>query len=340
MSRLQIDMLPVGDSDAFLIEVELDGEPEVILIDGGRSWEDGERILRHLNAYYGGRIDHLVLSHIDASHAAGLLYLVESLPPDKLGQAWVQDMRQHGVDVERAVKLGRDLTEQAQSTPVKTMAAHLAEAVETTQQLIAALDAKGVPVREPFSDGEARVGPLTVLGPTRGFFEEATQFYGDVRMLSAMVEHAVSLRRKHTSLVRPSDPDESLEQAIDDPETVKQASVLLLLEYEGDRYLFTGDAGRRGLEACRDTESMRRVHLLKVPNHGSKHNLSPELLDLFSPSLAYISASGIGINPHPDLIAALQNRGAVVYTTAHSGNVWHRRGDVPPRTGYETRLPM
>ena len=100
--------------------------------------------------------------------------------------------------------------------------------------------------------------------------------------------------RRRTSSVRAGDPDESLDQAIDDPETVKQASLILLLEYEGDRYLLAGDAGRKGLLACPNQERMRGVHLLKVPNHGSKHNLSPELLDLFKPALAYISASGIG----------------------------------------------
>ena len=79
MSRLQIDMLPVGDADAFIIEVQLDGPAEVVLIDGGKDWEDGERVLRQLGAYYGGRVDHLLLSHIDVDHAGGLLHVVENL---------------------------------------------------------------------------------------------------------------------------------------------------------------------------------------------------------------------------------------------------------------------
>lgn len=340
MSRLQIDMLPVGDSDAFLTEVQLDGEPEVILIDGGRNWEDGDRILRHLDAYYGGRIDHLVLSHIDAAHAAGLLHVVENLPAEKLGQAWIHDLGRHGMDIERAIALAKEVTAEAQSTSVRSVAAHLADSVESTQQLIEALKAKGVPVQEAFADANNHIGPFEVLGPTQTFFEEAVRFYGDRRMLSTVVEHGVSFKRRGASSLRPSDPDESLEQAIDDPEMARQASLILLMEYEDDKYLLTGDAGRRAFADVPDQEKMRGVHLLKVPNHGSKHNLNPALLDLFKPALAYISASGIGINPHPDLIVALQNRAAVVYTTAGSGNVWHRRGDVPARTGYETRTPM
>ncbi len=82
---------------------------------------------------------------------------------------------------------------------------------------------------------------------------------------------------------------------------------------------------------------MRNLHWLQVPNHGSKNNLTPELLDLFRPALAYISCSGIGLQPHPDLLRALESRGAAVYTTSRSGNVWHRRGDVPARKGFETQ---
>jgi len=340
MSRLQLDMLPVGDSDAFLMEVQTDGKPEVILIDGGRNWEDGDRVLRHLDAYYGGRIDHMVLSHVDAGHATGLLQVVENLPAENLGQAWIHDIGQYGVDVERAIRMARELAEEMQSMAVKTLATHFADSIESTHELINALKAKGVPVNAAFADGTACIGPLEVLGPTQDFFADATQFYGDRRVLSAVVEAGVSLKRRKSRSVRPTDPDQSLEQAADDPETAQQASLILLLNYEGDRYLFTGDAGRKAFAAVADPEKMRKLHLLKVPNHGSKHNLSPELLDLFAPALAYISASGIGITPHPDLVAALENRGAVVYTTAGSGNVWHRRGDVPARTGYETRTPM
>lgn len=340
MPRLQVDMLPVGDADAFLLEVQLDGSPEVILIDGGKDWEDGERILRQLNAYYGRRVDHLVLSHIDVDHARGLLHIVENLERDQIGQAWVHDLSKHGIGVRQAVRMARRLAGEAESTAVRTVAGHLADSVESSQRLIQALRAKGVPVQEAFADGDNRIGPLEVLGPTVGFFKSCVQFYADVRMFSKMVEQGISFRRRKTAGMGPAAPDEVLAQSIDDPETERQASLVLLLEFEGDKYLFPGDAGRQAFAACPGLEKARNLHWLKVPNHGSKHNLSPDLLDLFRPSLAYVSTSGVGINPHPDLVSALKHRGAVVYSTSRSGNVWHRRGDVPPRAGFETRRPM
>ncbi len=339
MSRLQIDMLPVGDSDALLMEVQLDGRPEVYLIDGGRNWEDGERILLQLRTYYGGKIDHLILSHVDAHHAAGLLHVVENLPEGAIGQAWVHDMTNHGVNVEAAVRLAAQLTEEAQSASVRTVAEHQAGSVRSVQRLLEVLKERNIPVREAFADGQNRIGALDVLGPTQDFFARAVEFYGDVRMLRAMVEEGVVFKRRKASSMRPRDPDESLEQAGDDPESIRQASLILRLDYEGDGYLFTGDAGREAFAAVGDKAPMADLHLLKVPNHGDKHNLSPDLLDFFKPAIAYISASGISIQPHPDLVAALENRGTVVYTTARSGNVWHRRGDVPPRSGFETKTP-
>ncbi|MGD2174727.1 MAG: hypothetical protein PVJ27_04930 [Candidatus Brocadiaceae bacterium] len=339
MSRLQLDMLPVGDSDAILLEVGLSESPVVILIDGGRNWEDGDRVLRHLEEYYGGRIDHLVLSNMDADHAEGLLHVAENLSTEQIGQAWIQDISRHGVDPDRAVALARRVREEAQSTAVRSMAEHLIRSVETTRQLVQTLQEKGVPVKGAFADRNNHIGPLEVLGPTEAFFEECVRFYDDVEMLHRVVEQGVSVRRRKAPGRGPAHPDEVLAQAVDDPQTVQQASLILLLQYEGDRYLFTGDAGRRAFSRVPDKGKMRDLHWLQVPNHGSKHNLGPGLLDLFSPDLAYISCSGVGINPHPDLLSALRNRGAVVYTTAGSGNIWHRRGDVPARPGYETRRP-
>jgi len=339
MSRLQIDMLPVGDSDALIVEVDTNGSHDVILIDGGRNWEDGERVIRQLKTYYDNRIDHLVLSHIDAEHARGLVHIVESLDPEQIGHAWVPRLEHHGVDSHRAVLTARRIGRDAESTAVRSMAQHVADSVQVTQELLHRLEQRGIPTDEAFADGNNRVGPMEVVGPTTEFFEECVQFYGDREMLDQVVEQGVSFRRRRTTGVAPVEADAVLREASDDPETQKQASLLLLLEYEGDKYLFTGDAGRRAFARCPARDRLADLHWLKVPNHGNKHNLDPELLDLFHPALAYISTSGIGINPHPDLLTALRNRGAVVYTTAGSGNVWHRRGDVPPRKGFETRRP-
>ncbi|MFO8008559.1 MAG: MBL fold metallo-hydrolase [Candidatus Brocadiia bacterium] len=339
MARLQIDMLPVGDSDALLVEVDTSGAPVVILVDGGRNWEDGQRILDQLDRFYGGRIDHLVLSHIDGDHAAGLLHVVECLGPEQIGAAWVYDLRRHGVDPERAVTIAERTRDGARSTAVRSVAEHLRRSVEVTHRLVRQLEAKGVPVQEAFADGKAHIGPMQVLAPTQGFFQQCVHFFDDIELMHETVEAGVSFRRRKAPGKGPAAPEEVLDSAVDDPESDKQASLVLRLDYDGDRYLFTGDAGRRALRKVDDQSEVADLHWLKVPNHGSKHNLDSALLDLMSPRLAYISSSGIGLNPHPALLDALQQRGAAVYTTAGSGNVWHRRGDVPSREGYETKRP-
>lgn len=339
MPSLQIDMLPVGDSDAFLVELVLDGSKQVILIDGGRNWEDGERILRHLDTYYGGHLDHLILSHVDHAHASGLVHVVEKLGGEGIGQAWVHDVSAHGVSVKRAIERASELAGAASSTAVRSVANYLRFSLQSTQDLIQALTAAGVPMAEPFADRNNQIGPLRVLGPTEEFFEECVGFFGSTEMMDRMIEQAVSFRRGRTAPTKAASPDEILKEAIDDPETTRQASLIALLTYEGDRYLFTGDAGRRALKAVEDRDALRDVHWLKVPAHGSKHNLDPELLDLMDPALAYISSGGVDINPHPALVSALEDRGAVVYTTSGSGNVWHRRGNVAPRSGFQTQPP-
>jgi beta-lactamase superfamily II metal-dependent hydrolase len=159
-------------------------------------------------------------------------------------------------------------------------------------------------------------------------------------MLDTMVEQGISFKRGRTAPVTAASADEIIKQAIDNPLTEKQASLVLLMDYEGEKYLFPGDAGRKGLRACPGLSKAKDLHLLKVPNHGSKHNLDPRLLDHFKPDLAYVSASGVGIDPHPALVEALKDRGCVVYSTSRVGNVWHHRGDVPKREGFGRQRPL
>ena len=135
---------------------------------------------------------------------------------------------------------------------MRSVASHLADSVETVQRLVDVLNKKGIPVREAFADRTNRIGPFEVLAPTVAFFEECVKFYDNVEMLDEMVEAGISFARgMATTATGPTYYDEVLAEAVDDPQTQKQASLVLLLTYEGDRYLFTGDAGKRAFAAIR-----------------------------------------------------------------------------------------
>jgi beta-lactamase superfamily II metal-dependent hydrolase len=75
----EIDFLPVGDSNGDAIVIRYDNDPFYLhIVDGGFA-DTSEVVINHIEKIYGtGRIiAHLVLSHADNDHAAGLIGILE-----------------------------------------------------------------------------------------------------------------------------------------------------------------------------------------------------------------------------------------------------------------------
>jgi len=102
------------------------------------------------------------------------------------------------------------------------------------------------------------------------------------------------------------------------------ASVVVMAEYRGVRILLTGDAER-------DVESRLaqrlgkdlRADVLKVGHHGSATSSTAQLLEAVAPRLALVSV-GAGNrygHPSPEVLDALQARGAHVLRTDDGGSI-------------------
>lgn len=76
----EIDFLTVGETqsgDAITIRYELNGSTFIHVVDGGFQ-DDGPKVMEHLRNYYGGHgISHIVVTHPDGDHAAGLQAVLE-----------------------------------------------------------------------------------------------------------------------------------------------------------------------------------------------------------------------------------------------------------------------
>jgi hypothetical protein len=95
--------------------------------------------------------------------------------------------------------------------------------------------------------------------------------------------------------------------AYTDPNVYNQASIVLLIEYDGARLLLTGDARGdhllQGLdEAGLLDEGRLHVDLLKVPHHGSKANAEPDLFEAVTADHYVISACGTHGHPHHEVL--------------------------------------
>jgi hypothetical protein len=91
----------------------------------------------------------------------------------------------------------------------------------------------------------------------------------------------------------------------DDHSPANGASIAFLLEYANRRILLSGDAHvDRLITSLQSIANNEKVKLdaFKIPHHGSRHNISNELLALIDCDNYLISSSGAYFN-HPDPIA-------------------------------------
>ncbi|MDR1463953.1 MAG: MBL fold metallo-hydrolase [Oscillospiraceae bacterium] len=102
------------------------------------------------------------------------------------------------------------------------------------------------------------------------------------------------------------------------------SSVVILLEYGGARFLFTGDVEKSAEKALVKTygEGLR-ADVLKVPHHGSSTSSTKNLLDAVQPAYAVICCGQDNSYNHPNaaVVARLLEHGITVLRTDLDGTI-------------------
>lgn len=100
-------------------------------------------------------------------------------------------------------------------------------------------------------------------------------------------------------------------------------SLVLLLEVNGHRFLFTGDLEESGEKTLLQGEPFWPVDVLKVGHHGSNSSTSAQWVQALQPRLSVISVGKRNRYGHPNLevIQLLQKNGGKVERTDQSGAI-------------------
>lgn len=335
---LEIDMLDVGNADAIVIQVYDDYDHKTILIDGGNT-SDGSRVVSHVEKWTPGTIDLLINTHPDADHVDGLHRVVDELT---IGHAFIHDPTAHH---ENARSLMRQLRNSDSD-----IARAVYKSLSSANDLISLLDSKLIPRSEPFTGQSVPLpdnSKITIVGPTEEFYgqllEEMEATLGPSSPERQVEDLKAALAELREDQVRShaQTPEEVLDEKNDESPS-NNSSVLTLLTYRDNLYLFTGDAGPNALEMACQSYALRELKWLQIPHHGSRRNLTSGLVDHFSPQIAYVSAKGGEDDKHPNsnVVQALKNVECTVYGTNKSGSLWHHRDSDSEREGYSTATPL
>jgi beta-lactamase superfamily II metal-dependent hydrolase len=346
---IEIDMLSLGDADCLIVTRHENFKSRRILLDGG-SGASAQITLDFLLAKGWTDFSAAICTHLHNDHAAGLIKLVQN-PRLTFRMGFMNDVRNHmGID---------DLRRAATSDD------GINEVFETTKELGAAFANRRIPFYEPFTGGYIPDWPeFSVLGPSRTFYKKALEdsgfpiaaplpeFYASVAaMLGGTSAPSpvfglagiapLSAPPDFASLLSGVLGNSSVEE---NPKTqaFNNTSTILGVIFNGNRFMFTGDAGAEALDGV--SPEWKNLWWMQVPHHGSKGNLSQQNIERFCPRNAYISACGDSSHPSRAIVNGLLKvrKDAEVFST-HSlnpGHLWHKLGTVPSRSDYGPATPL
>lgn len=336
----EVDFLPIektgelgsksGDAICMRLTESNGGATKTVVIDGGYGHR-GDQMVDHIRTWYDTeRVDLVISTHPDQDHVNGLGSILDAFAVVEL---LIHNPHNHAGD------------------------ASTFSNIEVVDALLGLAEEKGVTVTEPFA-GLTRFGDqVRVLGPTQGCYTELVAEHlaevvsgENAARLSAatrrgVVAKAAELLDRVVSML----PVETLDEDGETGPRNNTSVVTLVTSYDGERMLFTGDAGIPALNAAWDQYEAHvgafpdyPVDFFQAPHHGSKRNLAPSVLNrifgapggnLLAPTSFISSAKGDTKHPSPRVTNALQRRGVSVYAT-ESKNLVHMSDGMTMRPGY------
>ena len=338
---IEIDFIEVGDrgsGDAIAIRHRNNGGDAVHVVDGGYA-ADGQKVVDHIREHYGPGyfINHLVLTHSDLDHASGLDTVLREMRVECL---WMNRPWRH-------VDLLIDMFARYQNRG--RLIARLKSAFPKVAELEALAIDRGIQIRDAFQG--RNIGPFTILSPS---------VYTYLVLVAESEKTPVLASWLNELLATPSD---TVSRAVWGVENLKgdtagttpdnETSVVQFAAVFGKRMLLTGDAGVRALTEAHQAAlqlglSISPLDWFQVPHHGSRRNLSTDVLDVWLgprrpplPASAFdaIISANQNDQEHPKnaVVRALIHRGRRVFQTR--GKL-HMRSNGAPQRGWKAALPL
>ncbi len=348
---LEVDVLPVGSGgksgDCIAIRFgNLSAgrdQQRVIIVDGGYA-DTATDLKLHLKKYYncewGGKIhiDGVFLTHPDLDHVSGLVSLLEddeiqvgcivaSLPWRTINPKWFKDER---------------------ITP-NSLGKRLEDAFTKLKELHELAEKKGIEWMYPedyygksLSCGDAE---FLVLSPEKGFYNTCiancpnTPKPADyVRQMGIQVQ---TVSRKSEEKYVEGEIEWNKDETTS---PINESSLVFALKYDRFCGLFCGDAGKEALQcvikfANNNAIDLKEVNFIKMPHHGSRKNITPEIMDEIGMKdcACFISCVNGDEGHHPSkrLVNMLLEKSFRVYSSSGT-KIKHGVGDVPARVGWNT----
>ncbi len=310
MMKLKVIQAEFGD--CFVLQYGSETNPRYILIDGGPDGIFKDHLQAELTkiSERGGKLDIVILSHVDNDHLVGVLDLLAEMEKQdaknlpriiKIDTIWHNTFGKtigEGNDIEKRVNGVFAIAGAAKATMLSTNS--VLKGIAEGNKLSSLIERLGIPVNSGFEEKlvslDASPSPvhlensnlcITIVGPTKANLDKLRQDWLD-------------WLAENEKLAGTQDP---YTLAMADRSIPNLSSIMILVEADGKRALLTGD-GRGdhlieglGLAGVLDSSGKIHVDLLKLPHHGSDKNVTKGFFETVTADTYVISANGMYGNP-------------------------------------------
>ncbi|MDQ3689230.1 MAG: hypothetical protein M3406_04195 [Chloroflexota bacterium] len=335
-----IDMMPAAQGDCLWIEYGAANRPHRILVDGGTAATYDHLRARIMRLPERDRhFDLLIVSHVDADHIEGVLMLFQDKTLKlSFDDIWFNDWKH----------LPKDLLGPGQGEMLaailerkKPWGAKLPWNRAFARGPVQIVDDPTVDLPVRTLDGGMK---LTLLSPTRNELARLAPYWkkevlaaefcpGDQKAALELLARTPKLR---PDALGPAIDVEAEAAKVFKKDTTRAngSSIAVLAEFDGSSVVLAADAHAPVLLKTLPRLPARRrggVDAFKLPHHGSKKNVSTELVEAI-PAEKYLFSSSGAVYHHPDVPAVcrvlLGNHGPIQlifnYASVHN-ELWHHR---------------
>ena len=286
MSLFRTHLLPAGHGDCIVVEYGSPAQPHRILIDGGTegTWKRLKKFIEALPKA-ARKFELLVVTHIDADHIGGALGILDgSVEGLEFADIWFNGWRHLTALEEQGPVQGEKLTTLLWPQLARWNKAFGGKAV--------VLPETG-PLPTVTLPGGMR---LTLLSPTPAKLRALQpEWKKKCEEAGLAPQVAPPVHPEGLEPMGAIDIDAlAAEPFKEDPEEANGSSIAFLAEYGGKKILFAADAHPSVLvdSIGRLPGGKLQVDAFKLPHHGSKKNVSTELLSLVQTNRYLFSTNG------------------------------------------------
>lgn len=330
--QYEIHFLDVGDADCIVIWYRPNAESRayIALIDAGNA-SDATRVKDFLkNRYSTTTIDLAVCTHPDSDHKGGFFGLLED-ETVKIKEFWWKNPAKY-LSQDDFAKIHRH---DSMVSACERVYNHPTDPSKNMLDL-ARKDA-GCECYNVRPGCRHSVIPIMVLGPLDDYYRkvaiEIVEKFAELKteVDTAAYDELEELSEENAKSVIDTVKDES--------PTNKGSVILYFAPTKSMRFLLAGDAAASSLRLVFDrNKSLLTGAILKVPHHGSKHNLNSSLINDLQPSQSVVSAAGTKKHPSSAIVYYLSKYGNVYSTHKTRGLHYSNRHSVGPAVPLKRKI--